>query len=293
MLIISASRRTDLIAFHGRYFSNILKREKAAVQGPFGFKYEVDLNPEKVHTIVLWSKNFQPLIKNHYNLLTLLKKYSQVYLHFTVTGFGGTEIEPAIPEPLKALNQLKKLVDLFGSERISLRFDPILFYKKEEKVKTNFDFFPQIVEFSEKFNIKRIIFSFVQFYPTVIKRFKKAGIEYIDPPENEKISLARKLVNKLKNSSAKLYSCSQDFLTILDGVEKSRCIDAEYLSEIHPLGWKIEHKKDRGQRKECGCSQSKDIGSYSLNCPYPCLYCYANKKIILNKREIDIKEELI
>lgn len=262
--------------------ANVLEEEKVLVKGPFGYKYEVDLAPGNIHTIVLWSKNYKPLIKNHHNLLKLLKKYSQVYIHFTVTGFGGTKIEPSIPNPFSAFNQLEELAKIFGSERISLRFDPIMFYKEDGKIKSNYDFFLYILEYAEKYSIKKIIFSFVQYYPTVIKRFKKAGIEYIDISEHRKLELAANLAEQVKTTSLKLYSCSQDFLTEIDGIEKSRCIDAEYLSKIHPLGWKIKHKKDRGQRKECGCSLSKDIGSYSMNCPQPCLYCYANKKINTN-----------
>jgi len=279
LLIVSASRRTDLIAFYPKYFSNILKKRKVKVQGPFGHRYSVNLSPSGVHTIVLWSKNFENFINNRFELKDLLMSYSQIYLHFTITGLGGAEMEPIIPKPQKALEQLKELVKIVGTERIAIRFDPIIFYKYEGKLKTNYDFFPILIKEISKHGLKKLIFSFVQYYPTVIKRFKKVGIEYIDPSKEKKLKLASDMAKEIRETDIKLYACSQEFLTKIEGIEKSKCIDAEYLSNIHPLGWKIKYKKDRGQRKECGCSESKDIGNYGMSCPIPCLYCYANKKI--------------
>jgi len=282
LLIVSASRRTDLIAFFPKYLAEAIKKRKIEVKGPFGYKYRVDLTPDNVHTFVLWSKNFSNFIENRFGLKKLLSEYSQLYLHFTITGFGGTEIEPAIPPAERAIEQLDKLVDIVGAERISIRFDPILFYRKGKKIASNIDFFPLLLEKIKEKGISRVVFSFVQYYSTVVRRFKRNGVEFIDPSVEEKLKIGERMALLSKRYSIKLFSCSQDFLTKVDGIEKSRCIDAEYFSQIHPLGWKIKHVKDRGQRRECGCSKSKDIGDYGMGCPKPCIYCYANKKVNIN-----------
>jgi len=33
--------------------------------------------------------------------------------------------------------------------------------------------------------------------------------------------------------------------------------------------------KEKPTRKECGCTESSDIGTYGT-CPHGCIYCYAN-----------------
>ena len=75
-------------------------------------------------------------------------------------------------------------------------------------------------------------------------------------------------------SGLTLHACCEPHLTDLAGVVPARCVDAgrfDRLYGTHLVGL----AKDRGQRADCGCSQSTDIGSYDQRCGHNCRYCYA------------------
>lgn len=278
--VLSASRRTDLVAFFPQWFSSVLKEEKVKVFGPSGYAYAVDLNPLNVHTIVLWSKDFSNILENAYGLYEQLRKYDQLYLHFTITGLGQSFIEPHVPSPSKAILQLKELVKLAGSpDRITVRFDPVVYWKEHGKVKTNLYFFEKLAPKIYENGVKDVRFSFAQWYNKAKRRAKKHGFLYIDPPIQKKRTDACYLVDVAKQWGLRLYSCCQRFLEEVPGVQPSACIDGAYLERIHPLREQASLKKDKTQRLECRCTESVDIGSYTQYCPHCCLYCYANPKI--------------
>jgi hypothetical protein len=278
--VISASRRTDLVAFFPGWLSNALQTETVRVYGPSGRTSEVDLSPETVHTFVLWSKDFSNLIQDQYNLKDLLQKYGQLYFHFSITGLGGSFIERGVPRPMEAFRQLERLIKIAGMpERVSIRFDPLLFWKEGEKIETNLHFFETLAPKAKSLGIKDIRFSFTQWYGKALRRASKHDFHFIDPSQKEKKERARFLAQIAASFGLNLYACSQSFLNEVPGIKPSSCIDGRLLEGLHPQQEYASRIKDKSQRKECLCTESIDIGSYSQSCPHCCLYCYANPKI--------------
>jgi len=277
--IISASRRTDLVAFFPDWLASVIEREKAIVCGPSGQTYSVDLSLISVHTVVLWSKNFANLIENRYGLRTALNKYDQLNLHFTITGLGGTPVEKGSPHPERALAQLDDLITIVGNpERISIRFDPVIYWEEEGKERSNLHFFKELAPFLEEKGISDVKFSFAQWYNKAIRRAKKHNFAYIDPEPERKLRDAQYLLDVAVRHDLCLYACSQSFLTKETGILPSACIDGAHLQLLHPDQEPVSTIKDKSQRTECGCTESVDIGSYSQFCPHSCIYCYANPK---------------
>jgi hypothetical protein len=278
--VISASRRTDLVAFFPDWLARAIRAEKAEVQGPSGRAFAVNLSPECVHTFVLWSKSFANLIANVSGLQDGLRKYDQLYYHFTITGLGGTAVEREVPPPQAALRQLEPLLALAGRpERISLRFDPVIYWQEKDEVKTNLRFFEELAGRAAESGIRNVRFSFAQWYGKSKRRAAKLHFPYVDPTLEAKRNDAFYLSTVARSRGLNLFCCSQGFLADVPGIRPSACIDGRLLQECHPEGAPVSVTKDKTQRRECRCTESVDIGSYTQTCPHSCVYCYANPRV--------------
>jgi histone acetyltransferase (RNA polymerase elongator complex component) len=79
-----------------------------------------------------------------------------------------------------------------------------------------------------------------------------------------------------KRHGMRMFSCCGDYL-VNDRIQKGHCIDGSVIESLfftEGLAY-----KEKPTRKECGCTESADIGTYDT-CPHGCVYCYAN----MNKR---------
>lgn len=273
--VISASRRTDLVAFFPDWLAAALAKGSVEVRGPRNRTRVTDLRPESVHTIVLWSKDFSNLIGDKHGLRRAVERYDQIAALFTITGLGGTRIEPAAPSPAAALAQLPGLVALAGNPlRVSLRFDPIFTWREGSAARSNLLFFETAAEQAAEQGIRDIRFSFTQWYGRSVRRARESGVDFVDPAPGEKIESVAWMAEIARKYGLRLHVCSQPFLAGPE-VLRSACIDGRFLAALHPRGDRAATAKDRSQRPDCGCTVSADIGSYEQACPHGCVYCYA------------------
>jgi DNA repair photolyase len=253
LLVLSASRRTDLV---GCYPEALCER--------LG-KYP----PERVHTVVLWTKSPKNLVLRG-GLKEVLSAYAQIYVHLTVTGLGGTAFEPGIPPWEETVGMLGEVVDLARSpERVCWRFDPILEAERNGEEFSNLPYFPRLAQAIEPFGIKQVKVSWVSPYKKVTARMAKTGWRLIQKTAEEKRRQALFLEEVCRQFGFSLTFCA------MEGFSVSRCLDGERLARLHPEGLACSPEKARGQRELCGCTKSLDIGWYTDRCRHGCIYCYA------------------
>lgn len=277
--IISASRRTDLARMFPSLFSQWLHQGWVEVKNPFsGQSRKVSLAPAEVHTLVLWSKDYSRLLANEAQLLDRLRVFKQLYFHFTVTGLGGTAWEPGVPSAMQTNWQWEKLAMIAGdSRRVMWRFDPIIHWREGAKIKSNLEFFPQIARVAMQAGIKNVTISLCHWYQKAKRRALRHGFIPEEPSAKEVQSQISWLMEQSRAYNMEVQACSCPALFTC-GIKPAKCINGELLSQTHPQQEKAELIKDKGQRKDCGCTKSIDIGSYQLNCEEGCVYCYANPK---------------
>lgn len=259
------------------WLAAVIRRGAADVPQPYSGKLlVVSLRPEAVHTIVLWSKDFEPLLANTSGVRDALARYDQIFCHLTVTGLGGSRLEPSIRPWEQVIAQLPELVAFAGDpRRVTLRFDPIVHWWDGDKVRSNLIYAEDIFCAAAAAGIRAVRISFATLYAKVRGR---RGWRWYDPSVEERLEITSRLVELAKSSGITLYACSDASLTAA-GALPSRCIDGELLTLLHPLGLPAATGKDPGQRAECGCTPSVDIGAYTMRCPNGCRYCYANPLI--------------
>lgn len=281
--VISASRRTDIPAFYMPWLMNRLELGFVETENPFNArKSTVDLRPESVHSIVLWSKNYGPFIDGHY-AEKIIGMGFKLFFQFTVNTESRI-LEPGVPRLDSRIVQADNLSKIHGPEAIEWRFDPVCFFMEKGRslVLNNLAGFEEIASAMSRIGISKCVTSFLDIYRKLKKREENAGIKFIEPDSETKLRTIEYIHSVLKKLGMELRLCCESGL-IGDSPEIKKiiapggCIDSELLMKIH--GGSISTRPDKGQRKTkgCTCTESRDIGSYRTQpCFHNCLYCYAS-----------------
>ncbi len=237
----------------------------------------VSLRNEDVKCWVWWSKNFGKWIKKYEEFPQVFKTYKGHYFQFTIN--SPSELEQNVKISLEErFSQLEWLIHEFGSHAISFRFDPIILYRKRDEryIRSNLDKFEYIVENVSALGLKDVIFSFATIYPKVNNRMQKRGFIPVDPSLSKKKEMLKVLIEICEEYELRLEACCQPDLIDKIVIKQAHCIDANKIERL--IGEEIQKVKDTGQRKDCGCFKSKDIGGYTgmFRCKHNCAYCYAS-----------------
>ena len=281
-IVISASRRTDIPAFYLPWFMDRIDRGYFEVPNPYNRKVSVvPATPEKVHTIVFWSKNFGPFLQAGIGD-KLRKRGFHLFFNFTLNS-QDPRLEPWVPPLADRLQQMEELGRRFDPQTIHWRFDPICFFKTNSgDLHNNLNDFETITDRAARAGVRRCITSFVDIYAKVRSRLAQApGLTFEDPPPDRKTEILLDMQDRLRQQDIRLaLCCEKDLFAHLpsdSGIEQSSCIPNELLMTL--FGGNLSLQRDTGQRirQGCGCRVSADIGSYRDHpCYHNCLFCYAN-----------------
>jgi len=274
-MIISASYKTDIPAFYGEWFMNRLHAGYCKMVNPYSQQvYTIDLTPENVDGFVFWTKNIGPFLKH----LQAVREMGHPFIvQHTITGYPR-ELEYRVINSTRAIEHIQELAGTYGPHVAVWRYDPIVI-SSLTPYSWHRDNFAMLAQ-SLAGTTDEVVVSFAQIYKKTRRNMDWAAREFsFDWHEHEATttSAVRALIAELagiaRSHGMCLKICSQKAFLILGITEEARCVDAERLEKISgtPVADRIER---RGNRKECGCFASKDIGEYDT-CPHGCVYCYA------------------
>lgn len=201
----------------------------------------------------------------------LVENKDKCILHMTVTGMGGSKIEPFVPQPYKTLDAINLLIHKgFPVKQIVLRVDPIIPTEKGIETALN------VLLLFQNVGIERLRISFLDMYKHTKERFISNNIRLPYDTFHADKNTRKKAFKKIYDTAITMgYSIVQtcgepDF-------ENTPCISQ---MDVDILGMtdKIILQGKKEQRTHCGCPENKrQLISWEkskIKCANKCLYCY-------------------
>jgi DNA repair photolyase len=295
-IIISASRATDIPAFYPDWFMHRLKEGYVKWINRFNGQSKY-VSFEKTRAIVFWTKNPEPFMRY---LPELDNTGIHYYFTFTLNDYEAEKLEPNVPELKKRIDTFRTLSETIGRERVVWRFDPLILTKRltvEGLLQKIHNVGKQIHHYTEK-----LVISFIDIglYSRVRQNLMTAGFRDCKEFTLEDMTRAARGLQEMNEEwGLEIATCAETNDLSEYGIKHNKCIDNDLMIRVFGrdndlmdfLGYvppgdgflpcfetkpkRTNILRDSGQRKDCGCIPSKDIGQYDT-CVHCCVYCYAN-----------------
>lgn len=185
-----------------------------------------------------------------------------IIIHCTITGNGGTDMEPYVPDYKTSLQGYRKFVEKYGKDRVVLRIDPII------HLEPYIDNSLKVLEEAKLMmgdNMTRVRISFMDNYEHVKERMIKNGQIPFDfsfnAPLRTRISIWEKMGKPLL--------CGEKDMPSVGCISETDC----QILNVEP------DTKTTGQRKACQCLNNKlELLNTPQQCEHNCVYCYWKKE---------------
>lgn len=246
--------------------------------------YRVELTPEYVDGFVFWTKNIGPFLQH---LPEIRRRGYPFIVQHTINGYPR-QLEFKVTDYVQTVEHMRILSDEYGPNVAIWRYDPIIISSLTplDWHQHNFEHLAAALEGTTN----EVVVSFAQIYKKTRRNMNQAATEFgfqwndHEAISNESIrNLITIFAQIAKSHGMQLRICAQKALLIPGVTEEARCVDADRIEKVSnkPIPNK---SKQQGNRKECGCFASKDIGEYDT-CPHGCVYCYAvqNRDLALQR----------
>lgn len=206
----------------------------------------------------------------------LLEHQKCIILHATITGWGGTPVEPGVISYQESIDYLKELLkDGFPANQVVLRVDPVI---------PNTDGFNKLVDVVHKYALiqgpVRVRLSMLDNYMHIRRKMQSLGVDmsmYQGFRANDQaFNHLNELICKMKKEWQHLEfeSCAEPLLTSCQqlGCVSQKDIDILGLTGVVRLEGKTH------QRRDCLCPDNKLqlTGGWNIptKCSSKCAYCY-------------------
>ena len=286
-LVLVASRRTDMPAFHLPELIEGLRRGLLHPQPMMQKMFRLRFDPGDIHSVGLWSQDFGAWLQQRAATDGLGYRF---WYRFTILPDDAVT-KPKAPPVARQLAQLEALAEQDGPQAVNLCVDPIATYSVDGGAGTQDNLLEAdldaIFRTAAGCGIERATTSVLDRYAKIERRAAKLGATFIfhDRDEPAEVHERTRLVDRLRavadRHGVQVLTCCERALSESGLTEAAACVDGPRLDALFGPG--ASARRDAGQRKKhgCGCTRALDVGRYvnsgpwSHHCGHACPQCYA------------------